>query len=87
MVRVRFIIILVALAGSSKKCLGEVFVILLSIRIHLLESKEGRGLNLLMSSPLQLQSQGMACMCDMPRRPCVYVVRVRHTPWLDLGGI
>ena len=47
------------------------FVIILFIRIHPLESKEGWGLNPLMISPLQLQSQGMVCMCDGPRRPDV----------------
>ena len=38
---------------------------------HPLESKEGWGLNPLRSSPLQLQSQGMVCMCDRPHRPDV----------------
>ena len=75
---------------------------MLSIRIHPLESKEGWGLSTLMISPLQLQSQGMVCMCDGPRRPDVCgegsphpMVRLRrklalevsHTPWLDLGGM
>ena len=71
-VRVRFISnFKVALAGLSKIFLWKVFVIILSIRIHPLESKEGWGLNPLRSSPLQLQSQSMVCMCDRPHRPDV----------------
>jgi hypothetical protein len=66
-----FIIIFVTLAVPSKKCMCKVFVIILSIRIHPLESKEGWGLNALMISPLQLQSQSMVCMCERPSRPDV----------------